>query len=119
MYSVSRFYPLSGCRLSEKRASSQPSHPGIWAQGEQQHGGADEQEDRQTVSGDRRTKVHLRNNCRRAVPAKNISSQTGARLSHVCQSEIGGPPACLAATPIAGGETGCARLAARRRGGRF
>ena len=41
--------------------------------------------DRQTVSGDRRTKVHLRNNCRRAVPAKNISSQTGAQLSHVSQ----------------------------------
>src|ERR1700730_9985138 len=45
-----------------------------------------------------------------------ISSQTGARLSHVCQSEIGRPPACRAAAAIAGGETGCARLAARRRG---
>jgi hypothetical protein len=36
---------------------SHHTHPGISAQGERQHGGADEQEDRQTVSGERRTKV--------------------------------------------------------------
>jgi hypothetical protein len=48
MYSVSRFYPLSGCRLYEKHASFSAIPPrDIGSRRAAARGGADEQEDRQ------------------------------------------------------------------------
>jgi hypothetical protein len=43
----------------------------------------------------------------------------GAVNATLTALQKGRPPACRAAAAIAGGETGCARLAARRRAGRF